>query len=173
MFSRITENIIRFLLLAFVQVMVLDNIQLHALFHPYIYPLFILLLPIETPKWLLLFLGFLSGWVIDFYSHTGGIHASASLLVAFLRPFMLNMIRPSSGYQPEDRPTISSKGFLWFFTYCSILIFIHHLWVFMIGTLSLTQFVFVIGKIVLSSAVSIAIVIMLQYLFYRRRRVVA
>jgi len=169
MFSKITGNFLRFINLTLVQVIVLNNVHLHGLFNPYIYPLFILLLPIETPAWLVLVLGFFSGWVIDLYAHTGGVHASASVLTAFLRPLMLRLLKPAAGYQPEDRPTVSSMGFLWFFTYCSILIFIHHLWLFIIETFSFTQFIFVIEKIVISSLVSIAIIIILQYLFYRRR----
>jgi len=170
MLSNIFSIIIRFVLLTFAQVMVLNNIHLHGLFNPYIYPLFILLLPLETPTWLLLFLGFFSGLVIDWYSHTGGLHASASVLIAFIRPAMLNLLKPTGGYLPEDRPTISSMGFTWFLTYCSILVFIHHLFLFIIETFSLTQFVFVMEKILVSSVVSIAIMVILQYLFYRRKQ---
>jgi rod shape-determining protein MreD len=169
MFSKIAGNLLRFLALTLAQVMVLDNIHLHGLFSPYLYPLFILLLPLQTSAWLLLLLGFLSGWTIDFFSHSGGVHASATVLIAFLRPLMLGMIKPAAGYLPEDRPTISSQGFLWFFTYCSILIFIHHLWLFIIETFSFRQFIFVIEKIAVSSVVSIALIIILQFLFYRRK----
>ena len=169
MLSNIFSITIRFVLITFAQVMILNNVHLHGLFNPYLYPLFILLLPLETPTWLLLILGFFSGWVIDWYSHTGGLHASASVLTAFLRPAMLNLLKPTGGYLPEDRPTISSMGFTWFLTYCSILVFIHHLFLFIIETFSFTQFLFAIEKIIVSSIVSITIMIILQYLFYRRK----
>ena len=169
MFSKITINFLRFVLLTLVQVLLLDNIHLHGLFNPYIYMLFIFMLPIETPVWLVLVLGFFSGWVIDFYSHSGAIHASASVMTASVRPALLRLLKPAAGYQPEDRPSASSMGFLWFFTYCSILIFIHHLWLFVVESFSFTQVVFVIQKLVISSAISIVIIISLQYLFYRRK----
>ena len=168
MFSSISVNLLRFIILTFMQVMVLDNIHLHGLFNPYIYPLFILMLPLEAPAWFVIMLGFFSGWVIDLYSHTGGVHASASVLTAFLRPYLLQLLKPTVGYQPEDRASVSSMGFLWFFTYCSILIFLHHLWLFIAESFSFTQFIFVLEKIAVSSAVSIAIILILQYLFYRR-----
>jgi rod shape-determining protein MreD len=161
---------IRFFLITFAQVMILNNIHLHGLFNPYLYPLFILLLPLETPAWMLLFAGFFSGWVIDWYLHTGAIHASASLLTAFLRPYLLRLIKPTSGYLPEDRPTISSMGFTWFLIYCSILVFIHHLYLFIIESFSFSQFIFVLEKIVISSLVSVILMVILQYLFYRRSR---
>ena len=104
-----------------------------------------------------------------FFAHSGAVHASATVLTAFLRPFMLRLLKPAAGYQPEDRPSVSSLGFMWFFTYCSVLIFIHHLWLFIAESFSFTQFIFVIQKIAVSSVVSIAIILSLQYLFYRRR----
>jgi rod shape-determining protein MreD len=169
MFNNISVNLFRFVMLTAVQVLVLDNIHLHGLFNPYIYMLFILMLPLETPAWLVLILGFFSGWVIDSYAHSGGVHASATVLTAFLRPFILRLLKPAAGYQPEDRPSVSSLGFLWFFTYCSVLIFIHHLWLFVVESFSFTQFIFVLQKIAVSSMVSIVIVLSLQYLFYRRK----
>lgn len=169
MFSKITGNLIRFVLIVFVHVMILNNIHLHGLFNPYIYPLFILLLPIETPRWLLILLGFFTGLVIDFYSNTMGMHAAATTLLAFLRPYMMNLLKPAAGYQPEDKPTISSMGFLWFITYASFLVIIHHLFFFIIETLSFRQFLFVISKIALSTVVSLALMVIVQYLFYKRR----
>lgn len=170
MFSSLIGYIIRFVLLAFAQVMILNNVHLHGLFNPYIYPLFILLLPFETPPWLVLIIGFLCGLVIDLYSSSLGLHAAATTVVAFLRPYMINLLRPAAGYQPEDKPTISSMGFLWFIVYASVLIFMHHLVFFMIETLSFNQFLFVISKIAVSTLVSMAIIITLQYLFYKRKR---
>jgi rod shape-determining protein MreD len=165
MFNSVVQNIIRFLLLTLVQVMVLNNIHLHGLFNPYIYPLFILMLPIETPVWLVLMLGFGSGWVIDFYSHTGGLHASATTLVAFLRSPILRLLRPAGGYQPEDKPAISSLGA----AYAAVLIVVHHLFLFIAESFSFLQFTFVMEKIFVSSLVSVSIMVILQYLFYRRK----
>src|SRR5689334_15101131 len=136
MLSKITGNFIRFVLITFAQVMLLNNIHLHGAFNPYLYPLFILLLPLETPAWLTLIIGFFSGWVIDIYSHTGGMHASASVLTGFLRIYMVNLLKPLGGYQPEDEPTISSMGFTWFITYASIIVVVHHVYLFIIESFS-------------------------------------
>ncbi|MBA3647388.1 MAG: rod shape-determining protein MreD [Chitinophagales bacterium] len=163
-------HIVRFILLVLGQVLILNNIHLHGLFNPYIYPLFILLLPFQTSRGLQLLLAFLLGLVIDFYSGTGGLHASALTVVAFLRPYLIIAMKPNDGYQPEDRPTISSMGFTWFSIYASILIFVHHLYFFIIETLSLQQIFFVFSKIIISAAVSVLLMILLQYVFYRRKK---
>lgn len=173
MLSSIISYIIRFALLVFAQVMILNNVHLHGLFNPYIYPLFILLLPIEMPAGLVLIIGFFSGLVIDLYSNSLGMHAAATTVVAFLRPYMINLLRPAAGYQPEDKPTIASMGFFWFIIYAAVLVFMHHLVFFMLETLSFNQFLFVVSKIAVSAAVSLALMITLQYLFYRRKKRVA
>lgn len=170
MTSNILKNLLRFLLLLAAQVWVVNNIRLHGLFHPQIYPLFLLLLPLEIPTLLLLLLGFASGLMVDFFSHSGAIHASAMLVVAALRPQVLAILRPAGGYQPENQPTISSMGFLWFTTYAFILLLAHHVWLFIIETFSIRQILFVAGKIILSTLASVSIAVVLQYLFYRKDR---
>ena len=136
MFSSIIGYLLRFILLAFAQVMILNNVHLHGLFNPYIYPLFILLLPFEMSALLVLIVGFLSGLAIDFYSNSLGLHAAATTFMAFVRPQMISLLKPAAGYQPEDRPTISSMGVLWFVVYASVLIFMHHCFFFMMVTFS-------------------------------------
>ena len=167
--DRIANNIVRFILLVLVQVIIIENVHFYGLFDPYIYPLFILLLPFDTPRWLQLVLGFAIGFTIDLFLHTPGLHASASVLTAFLRQGMLNLMKPPGGYLPEDRPTVTSKGFTWWMIYASILVFIHHAYLFLITSLNFHQLFFELEKIVISSAVALAIMIIVQYLFYRRK----
>ncbi|HWZ34862.1 MAG TPA: hypothetical protein VNW51_01825, partial [Mucilaginibacter sp.] len=61
----IITNILRFLALVFIQVFLLKNISLYNLSTPYLYILFILLLPFETPNILLFALSFMLGLTID------------------------------------------------------------------------------------------------------------
>src|SRR5580658_7192394 len=117
MTTNILVQLFRFIILVGIQVLVLNNLELNGVFNPYIYPLFILLLPINTPKWLLLLLGFGTGLVIDMFSNTMGMHAAATTLLAYMRPYILNVLQPSGGYEPEDKPTLSNMGFRWFITY--------------------------------------------------------
>jgi len=54
--------------------------------NPYIYILFILLLPANTNRSLLLIIAFFTGLTVDFFAHTLGLHAAASVFIAYLRP---------------------------------------------------------------------------------------
>ena len=91
-------QLIRFVVLVLIQVLILNNLLLPGVFNPYIYPLFLLLLPIRMPIWLLLLVGFVAGLTIDLFSNTMGMHAAASVLLCFMRPQVLKLIEPSGGY---------------------------------------------------------------------------
>ena len=74
-------NLIRFVLLVFIQVFLLKNITLYDLSTPYLYILFILLLPFETPNILLFPLAFILGITIDAFCNTPGLHAATCVLL--------------------------------------------------------------------------------------------
>src|SRR5581483_10393034 len=108
MISDIFSNILRFIFLILFQVLVLNNIQLGGYINPYGYVLFILLLPVETPKWLLLLLSFSIGISLDMFSNTMGLHAAACVFMAYCRPRVLRIISPREGYGFESRLTVES-----------------------------------------------------------------
>src|SRR3569833_4065617 len=78
-------NFLRFISLIFLQVFLLKNITLYNLSTPYLYIMFILLLPVETPNLLLFALSFLMGITIDAFYDTPGLHAASCVLLAFVR----------------------------------------------------------------------------------------
>ena len=58
---RFLEYLAVFLLLVVLQEFVFDNINLGGVVNPYIYIMFIIMLPLDTPGWMLLLLGFGTG----------------------------------------------------------------------------------------------------------------
>ena len=90
----VLQNIVRFVLLILVQVFVLDNIQFLGYATPMIYVLFILSLPVRFHRGALLILAFVMGLIIDMFSNTMGLHAFASVFVAFLRTPVIRMFVP-------------------------------------------------------------------------------
>ncbi len=123
----VVNSSIRFVGILLFQVLVLNNIELHGFINPYIYPLAILLLPFNTPKWLLLVLGFCAGLFVDVFANTPGLHAAATVLLAYLRPLIVLVNRPPSDYESSDQPTVNSLGFNWFIIYATIAVLIHHI----------------------------------------------
>ena len=74
------------------QVWVLSPIALFRVATPYLYPFLLLLLPVGTSRSVLCVVGFVLGFLIDFFGLTPGLHASALTLTAFLRQPILYLL---------------------------------------------------------------------------------
>jgi rod shape-determining protein MreD len=155
MINLLPRYFFNFVVLVLIQMLLVNNIQFSGHLNPYLYVLFILTLPFSTPKWLLLTLAFISGLTIDIFMNTLGIHASATVFMAFLRPFILSSFSPRDGYEAGTLPVPADYGFGWFFKYTAIMVITHHLFLFLVEAFSFENLWFTLWKIILSSAVSI------------------
>ena len=168
MIETLPRNILRFVFLVLLQVLVLNNIGLSNYAIPYVYILFILLLPFEIPGWLLLLLGFVLGLSVDIFTNTIGVHASATVFISFLRPYVLGFIAPRDGYESGSAPNPSYFGFLWFLKYALVLTVAHHAFLFFVEAFSFVGALETIGKTIGSTLFTI-VLIMLSLLFMYKR----
>jgi len=157
-----------FILLLVIQVSLLNNIQFSGFVNPYIYILFILLLPFETPSWLILILSFLAGLVVDITAGTPGLHTSATVFAGFLRPYVLNYISPHEGYEQGDLPGIKTYGFRWFITYVIIIVSLHHLFLFYLEVFRFEYFFRTLLRVLLSTGFTVLFIVIVQAVFIRR-----
>jgi hypothetical protein len=162
------RNIARFVILIAAQLLIFNSIQFSGYINPYIYVLFILLLPFETPKWLLLITAFLLGFIMDIFSDTPGMHTAATVFMAFLRPFVLNLISPREGYESGTFPRVFYYGVNWFTRYALILIFAHHFILFYIEIFRFGNFFSTFFRVILSTVMSLIFIVLSQFFIYRR-----
>ncbi len=167
--STITSNGLRFLILLLIQVLALKGIQLDYSFLRYvviiIYPLFIILLPINIPRSLLLLLAFLLGISVDIFYDSIGVHAAASVFIAFCRLFILRLLEPTQGYKTEGSPSAHNFGLGWFTTYASIMMIIHLFVYFSIDAFSFVFILDILIKTILSFIFSMLFLIVHQIVF--------
>ncbi len=168
MIKIVYRNIIRFILLVILQIFIFNNIQFSGFINPYIYILFIILLPFETPRWAILFLGFLLGFSIDIFSQTLGIHSASTVFLAFCRPGILNMIAPRDGYEAGTFPRLYFYRFNWFLKYTTFMVFIHHLFLFYVEAFTFSDFFITLLRVILSSIFSIILIVLSQYFIYKK-----
>ncbi len=167
--NALIKYIVAFFVLILIQTLLLNNVNFTPLsINPYIYVLFILILPFETPKWMLLLLAFFLGLFVDIFGDTMGMHAAACVLMAFVRPSLLLSIAPRDGYEKIHEPTIFFLGFSWFVKYALILIFVHHFFLLMLDSFRLTHFFFTFLKIIISTIVSTTFIVLSQYFVLRK-----
>ena len=167
MIRQVSKYILQFLVLVLLQVFILNNVQLGGLINPYIYILFIILLPINTPKWLLLVSGFVLGMSIDIFSHTPGMNSSATVFMAFVRPYVLEIIAPREGYEKDSSPRLKIYGFAWFLRYTFILVLAHHFVLFYVEVFRFSDFFLTFSRVILSTIFSTLLIVTSQYLIYR------
>lgn len=168
MIKLLPKNIIRFVVLVLVQILIFNNIELGGYLNPYIYILFIILLPFETPNWLLLILGFTLGLTVDIFNETMGMHTAATTLMAYLRPMALSMFAPRDGYESGSFPRVHYYGMIWFFQYTFILVFAHHTLLFLTEMFRIQDLFHIIIRIILSSLFSVVLICMSQYFVFRK-----
>lgn len=164
MITEIITLLLRFLALTALQVLLLNNIQLSGFVNPYIYILFIMLLPVKFSKVFSLGLAFASGLAIDVFTNTAGMHAAATVMMAFMRPTVLSIFSPRDGYEAESIPSMSRMGFNWFAVYASVMIVIHHITLFFIEAFTFSSFFLTLIRALLSGAASLLVILIAQLL---------
>ncbi len=163
------SNLLRFFGLLIVQVLIFKKIVIGGSSFNYvsiiIYPLFIMLLPLRTPHSVLVLLGFVLGILVDAFYDSYGVHASASIFVGFIRPYVLKFIEPKGGYTQNSSPTKRRLGPSWFLIYSSIILFAHLFFYFSVEAFTFYYIGEIILKTVSSFIISIIIITLYQYIF--------
>ena len=158
---------IMLVVLVLLQVLLLNNIQFSGYINPYMYVLFTLLLPFETPRYLLLLLGFFLGLLVDIFSNTPGFHASATTFLAFLRPYTISLISPRDTIEVNTPPRLKFMGIGWFLRYTLILVLAHHLFLFFVEAFTFNGFIHTLVRSLLSAAFTSILIIISQFLIFK------
>ena len=170
--SSLVKNIIRFMLFILIQVFVLDRIHLHQMVTPYLYFLFILWLPFKLQRsWLMIF-AFLLGFTLDSFRHQPGFHAASCVLIAYLRPFLINLLIPQEGFETNyEEPSISSMGGILPYTiYIGVFAFMHNAWLFLLEAWQFGNIWYFLVKTVLSTLISLLLIIITDMIFVRKQK---
>lgn len=162
-------NLIRFVLLVFFQVFLLKNVSLYNLSTPYLYILFILLLPFEIPNGLLFALSFILGLTVDAFYDTPGLHAASCVLLALVRILFISVTVQKDGFDNEPEPTLSIMGFRWFFSYALILTLFHHFFLFNLEVFRFSELEYTLTRFLLSSIFTVFLMLVSGLLFFRKK----
>jgi len=170
--SLLLKNIIRFALFLFVQVFVLFKVPpLHRFVVPYLYFLFILWLPFNLPRFWLTAIGFIYGLTLDYFTHTPGLHAAACTLIAYVRPFIVNLLISQEGSDKNyASPSVTSMGWAPYATFVLVLTLLHHGYLVFLEWMSFGSFFYFLGKVVASTGVSLLLILLTELLFYRKEK---
>jgi hypothetical protein len=161
---------VSFVLYLLGQVMLFKQLVLFNTAFCLFYVSFILLLPIETNRLVLMFVAFVLGFFIDIFYDSLGLHALSLVLVAYLRNYWLATITPQGGYDAGEGPTLAVNGLQWFIVYSLPLVFIHHFVLFFTEAGGFGIFWFTMLKVITSVGFTMVVILFLQYFSFERRR---
>lgn len=164
-----TPSIIRFIGLFLLQVLVLKQItpgwEGFYYVQIFMYPLFIMLLPFRTPRAAILLSAFAMGIFVDFFYDSPGLHASASVFIAYIRPAFIRWLEPRGGYNINQSPTKAYLGWPWFLRYATLMLAAHLFFYFSVESFTFVYIVEILLKTVLSFVASIVFILMAVAIF--------
>jgi rod shape-determining protein MreD len=170
--SNLVKNIIRFCLFVLAQVFILDKVPpLHQMATPYIYFLFILWLPFKIGRRMQMLVAFVLGFAVDSFNNTYGMHAASCVLIAYIRPFLINLLISQEGAESNyNEPSVQSMGFTPYLTYLTILTFIHHTCLYFLQALQTGGYVYFFLKSLISTSISLLLILLIELLFPRKQK---
>jgi hypothetical protein len=148
------------------QILFLRNVVLFNYAFCFIYIGGVLLLPADTDRLYLLLIGFATGFVVDVFSNTFGMHAFATVLIAYIRPFLVNYQMEAKGAERMDLG-IRAQGLGSFLSYIVPLIFIHHAALFLMEMNNFGMILYTLTRIGASVLLSTIVLVLLE-LFSKR-----
>ena len=161
--NKLIGYILRLLVLSAFQIFILNNLQISGYLNPYVYILFIMLLPPKLPKPFVLIISFGLGFMIDVFSDSYGIHTAATVLMGYVRPKVLSLVSVKGG---EDLEEIGIRQLRLgrFFTYTIILILIHHFALFYLEAFRWNEFFDTLVRTFTSGLFSLLIILCIESL---------
>ncbi|MDY3789314.1 rod shape-determining protein MreD [Bacteroides fluxus] len=111
--------------LVLLQVLILNNVHIAGYATPFLYIYLILKFESDVPRNVLMLWAFFLGLSVDIFSDTPGMNASATVLLAFLRPVFLRLFVPRDTLDSLI-PSIRTMGGFPFLKYLIVSAFVHH-----------------------------------------------
>jgi len=150
-----------------IQVLILNEILFSTYINPFLYLILIISLPLEINKLFILSYAFLLGLSVDLLSSSLGFHSTATVLIAFLKPFIAKFTIPHNILSDNDEINTMKIGVKSYIIFAICLIIIHNICLFFTEYLEFNSYIFM--KILLSSIVTFVLIYIAQILIYVKK----
>jgi len=161
--NRVLKIIFSFVGLVLLQVLVCSHMNFMGDINPYVYVLFILLYPVINNRLLFIFTSFLIGYTVDIFLDSGGVHAAASVTIAYIRPLILKFsFGAAYDYQSIKFSAVEFSRRLIYFL---VLIVVHHVILFSLVIFDQTKTVLILQQTLYSSIFTLILCLLFSSLF--------
>lgn len=115
-----------FIIIVLLQVWVLNKIHLFGFATPLLYIYFIMKLPVDMNRNIVLLISVLLGFMIDFFGYSLGLNMLACTFLGFFRHYLLNVFAPRDMVGTTYAPSTKIFGMGLFMRYAGSLTLVHH-----------------------------------------------
>ena len=159
----IISTVLLFLLYLTLQILLVRNLVLFDYAFCFVYIACILLLPNELSLTWSLVIAFVTGIIIDTFYNTLGMHAAATVLMAYVRPIIVRSLIDVPGIESRIVFSLQELGTGTFFRYVFVLALIHHMALFFIEASSLTLIVPTLIRVAASTLFTTVSIVLIQF----------
>lgn len=163
--NKSATNILRILLMVGLQVLIFNHIHLFGFLNPSVYLLALFLLPLDLPKSAQYAIAFATGFVVDIFQFTYGIHASACMIFILLRPYLLYALNVNKKKNDTEVPVPGKKDFRWMLFYTLLMTLSHQLVITMLEVFSFRQFHHTLLVIFANTLFTTLLILCIEYIF--------
>jgi hypothetical protein len=150
----------------FLQIFIVRNLIFFDVAFCFVYISIILFLPSNIPVSRVLLIAFITGIIVDMFYNTAGLHASASLLIGYLRIYIIKILFPTKGLESDLVISLDGIGMERFIRYILILTFIHHFYLFFLEAGSVKFFLNTSLKVI-ASVLFTSVVTFLLHVYFK------
>ena len=152
------------------QGLILNQLNISHYLLPMIYPLIILYQIRNINTSLLLLIGFFLGLIMDLFTNTGGAHAVACTVIAYLRPFFLSSLGHADMGSEQIKPSITNLGLKNYAVFLFLMLAIHHILFFTLEAFSITILWSTLLRTIMSLIFSWTLIMGIQYLLISKEK---
>jgi len=160
--------ILYFTLTCLLQVLIFNEFLFSGFLNPYVYILFLILLPPSLSRSSILLISFAMGLVLDIFENSAGVHAASCTAFAYLRPVLLNVLLKKNQDETRESLNLGEVGFIFIAIYCLLSVLIHHFFLFAIEAFSFEHLSTLLTRTVHSSLFSFLFILL--YLLWNLRK---
>lgn len=159
----ILTTLFLFVLYLALQILIARNLVLFDYAFCFVYIACILLLPTEISLTWTLVIAFVTGVIVDIFYNTLGMHAAATVFMAYLRPLIVQSQIDVPGMESRLEFSLQGLGTATFFRYVLILALIHHSALFFIEASSLSLLLPTLIRIGASTLFTTVSIVLIQF----------
>ncbi|MFN0201944.1 MAG: hypothetical protein ACKVTZ_10510 [Bacteroidia bacterium] len=155
-------------LFVFFQIFLMDQLGLARDFAtPYIFLLFLFMLPLDMPLILEYGIAFTVALLVDISNNTYGQHIFATLCAVAVRRQLI-AISTTSTFRNIHEISLGTQNMVWYVTYLLPLIFIHHFIFIGISAFDFSHIGYTLAKIIVNTIYSFIVNYLICIVFYRK-----